>query len=102
MVENTTHGSGWIVHIQPTQEARSTDSRIPRTGVGGSFKSSLQREAVVAFGFPLSLSLAAREREGEGISRGALLSRPNLNNPPTFPWVVFKEGVVPPSFVGWT
>src|SRR6266850_7860380 len=65
---NTTHGSGWIVQVQPTKEWGSTCFfeyhprqwvdrsspaykgmgldlllRIPPTAVGGSFKSSLQR-----------------------------------------------------------
>src|SRR5882724_13088265 len=42
---NPTHGSGWIVQVQPTNEGRSPASRIPPTGVGGSFKSSLQTKA---------------------------------------------------------
>src|SRR6185369_3087009 len=40
---NTTHGSGWIVQIQPTNEGRALLPGIPPTAVGGSFKSSLGR-----------------------------------------------------------
>ena len=41
-VPNPTHGSGWIVQVQPTRESCPTSlSRIPPTGVGGSFRSSL-------------------------------------------------------------
>ena|SRR5436190_1721440 len=40
---NPTHGSGWIIQVQPTSNRRLL--RIPPTRVGGSFKSSLRRGA---------------------------------------------------------
>src|SRR5207244_6992667 len=42
---NPTHGSGWIVQVQPTKRCPEPHPRIPPTAVGGSFKSSLQRDA---------------------------------------------------------
>src|SRR5436190_2019267 len=38
---NPTHGSGWIVQVQPTSEGRSTASLNPTHCRGGLFKSSL-------------------------------------------------------------
>jgi hypothetical protein len=56
-LRNPTHGSGWMLQIQPT--SASTDlPGIPPTGVGGWFKSSL---------FPLTFEHSRRD----------------LNNPPT-------------------
>src|SRR6185295_12689304 len=42
---NTTHGSEWIVQVQPTDEGRALLPGIPPTAVGGSLKSSLNRGA---------------------------------------------------------
>src|SRR6185295_7074583 len=42
MLKNTTHGSGWMVQIQATDQERALLPGIPPTAVGGSFKSSLQ------------------------------------------------------------
>src|SRR6185436_1734663 len=38
---NPTHGSGWIVQVQPTRRPDASRLRIPPTEVGGSFRSSL-------------------------------------------------------------
>jgi glycine cleavage system H lipoate-binding protein len=42
---NPTHGSGWIVQVQPANEGGLIASSNPTHAVGGSFKSSLQRKA---------------------------------------------------------
>jgi hypothetical protein len=62
---NTTHGSGWIVQVRPTQKDRSTASRIPPTAVGGLFKSDLYRDAP---GIPVSCSYSLPSRR-EGRER---------------------------------
>src|SRR5882724_6986630 len=70
---NPTHGSGWIVQVQPTNEGRSPASRIPPTGVGGSFKSSLNRSGPGFSCFVSFLSSrAARERDKRAKNGSAL------------------------------
>src|SRR5213083_2161460 len=70
---NPTHGSGWIVQVQPTMKSVDLLPRIPPTAVGGSFKSSLQREPTAALCLFVSLHLAARdEKETKNESSGAL------------------------------
>src|SRR5437867_2377078 len=46
---NTTHGSGWIVQVQPKGNARGLISQIPPTEAGGLFKFSLQEMLVALF-----------------------------------------------------
>src|SRR2546426_2987179 len=102
MVENTTHGSGWIVHIQPTQEARSTDSRIPPTGVGGSFKSSLQKRR--------RLDRSSNTTHGSGWIVQVQPTKKKRSSPLVFPYLSpsprgrekEKESRGGRSFLGWT
>jgi hypothetical protein len=42
---NTTHGSGWMVQVQPTKQSLPRGFEIPLTEVSGWFKSGLRRLA---------------------------------------------------------
>jgi len=100
---NPTHGSGWIVHSQPTKQAEQAP-RIPPTAVGGSFSSDL-REHVHGL---LPMSRETLEETGSAFRRIVACSQ-DLNDPPTavggislFPRTVFCRQRLndPPTPVG--
>src|SRR5882724_7236570 len=71
---NTTHGSGWIVQVQPTDEGFLLLPRIPPTAVGGSFRSCLHQR----------LANPSESHAPNGTRKGMMADcRQHLNNPPT-------------------
>ncbi len=81
---NPTHGSGWIVQVQPTNEGGSTASLNPTHGSGWIVQVQPTKRVGRRPFVLSSLSLAAR-RKGQTKSEnpGTLLCRLDLNDPPT-------------------
>src|SRR6266850_961183 len=93
ILRNPTHGSGWIVQIQPTNLGFE-DLRIPPTEVGGWFRSYLlvYSKAHEMKSFLNALCRAASEAGSEpstnfrwwdSRSRFVIACRRDLNHPPT-------------------
>jgi hypothetical protein len=81
---NTTHGSGWIVQAQPTNEGGSTASLNPTHGSGWIVQAQPTKKGDCHYCFCISLTRdARREKEKKNKNPGALLCRLDLNDPPT-------------------
>ena len=98
---NTTHGSGWIVQVQPML-GRTRDSGvppgIPPTAVGGLFRYSLTTGAHLGLLFSShSLHALREERDNKSKSRGRPSCRPHLNDPPTAAGGIREAGEQPSS-----
>ena len=77
--ENPTHGSVWIVQIQPTRTTLSEIERIPHTEVCGMFRSRLPNKCCQTHSKATSTSS----------SPSMYTNRLDLKHPPKAPWVGF-------------
>ena len=92
--QNPTHGSGWIIQIQPTRRCLRNFG-IPPTEVGGLFRSGLQNRETTAIKRDFSVMHSANVDEQVGSEQSTnsrwwdsrtrlpLCCRPDLNHPPT-------------------
>jgi hypothetical protein len=81
---NTTHGSGWIVHVQPTDESDSIASLNTTHGSGWIVQVQPTKRAGADLCFVVALPCGATEgAEEKRESRYALRCRLDLNDPPT-------------------
>ena len=106
---NPTHGSGWIIQLQPTKRYRRNFG-IPPTEVGGLFRSGLQNQETTAFKRDFRVMHSANVDEHVGSEQSTnfrwwdsrtrlpLPCRPDLNHPPTpvggiseFPHRLYRE-----------
>jgi hypothetical protein len=81
---NPTHGSGWIVQAQPTNEGGSTASLNPTRGSGWIVQAQPTKKGDRHYCFCISLTRDARgENEKKNKNTDALVCRLDLNDPPT-------------------